>query len=267
MTKFLLVMTMSKEKKRTDPAQLPEIVWHEPTKTNGWFEVKVPITWEDFMGIEKVKAVSIATLNIVDAIRGECKIRLESMEVEKAQYETEVKTKQKEEADAKKLKDRTAAITKIIKDEPDLVMAKRNELGVDVLDDKAAAAVIYQERQDPPKKPKDLPKSAAAKKAAVKAAADYTPDELPEGDFGETVRFYKSDYGWSAYLDGTVWEEKIPVLFDWLVSIPKEIRHRTGTKYPCISHSGKFLMVNDFEKDFITTAVEAKGLEVEIKED
>lgn len=257
---------MSKDKKKfTEPTQLPEMVWHEPTKQWGFFEIRVPIAWKDFIGVDRVKVLTAATLNIVDAIKEEWEQRLTDQKVVKA----EVRETAKAKVAAQREVDKKASIQLIIDKEPDLVKAKRNELGVDIISDETAATIIYQERQAPPEKPKDLPKSASKKTTPSKPVDTdgYDPPPLPEGDFGETVRFYKSEYGWSAYLDGSVWEDMIPVLFDWLVSIPKEMRHRTGTKYPCISESGKFLMVNDYEKTFITTAAEGKGLEITIKED
>jgi hypothetical protein len=258
-------MTMSKEKKPTEPSQLPEITWREPTKQYGYFDVKVPIAWKDFMGVEKVKSIATATLNIVDAIKAEYADRAQA----EKQADIEARAEAKAKADAKKQEEKGAAIQKIIEDEPDLVMAKRKELGVDVINDEAAAAIIHQERQAPPKKPADPPKSAATKSAPSEPVdtGGYEPAPLPDGDFGETVRFYKGDYGWSAYLDKGKEDDMIPILFDWLVAIPMENRHRRGTKYPCISHSGKYLMVNDFEKAFITTAAEAKGMKISIKED
>jgi len=60
----------------------------------------------------------------------------------------------------------------------------------------------------------------------------------------------------------------IPTLFEWLVAIPMDVRHRQSSgKYPCISHSGRFIMVNDYEKGFITTAAESNDIEVVTKED
>ena len=238
------------------PKQLPKITWHEPVQPDGYFEVSIPISWRDFKSSADAGSVAAAILNIVNAVKTEFENRGEP--------EREVKTaepeKMKDEAEQK----RTAAIKKLIKDEPSAVAEKRKEYGEDVLDDEAAAAIIHSERSKPPEKPADIPKTAEQKAAA---ASDYTPPELADADYGKTMRFYKSEFGWSFYLDKDK-EEAIPTVFDWLISIPIKMRHRKkDTKYPVISHNAKFIMCNSYEKDFITTALEDKGLDTTIKED
>jgi len=138
---------MPKDKDISIPAQLPEIVFHEPIDDTGrWFEVRVPISWKDFTGLDKVKTMSTAIRNIVDAVRQEIDSRLdEQIEEPKIEVKTKEKAKPKDRPNAEALKVRTAAIKKIIKEEPELVLAKRKEFGMDVLDDKGAAAVIHQD--------------------------------------------------------------------------------------------------------------------------
>ena len=253
------------------PKQLPKIIWHEPVQPNGYFEVNVPISWKDFKSSADVKKVAVAIINIVGAIktefemRGEPEIAVKTAEPERPKVK--VKTIEPEEPKAEideAEQKRTAAIKRLIKEEPHAVAEKRKEYGEEVLSDEAAAAVIYSERSKPPEKPADIPKTAEQKTAA---ASDYTPPELADADYGETVRFYKSEFGWSFYLDKDK-EEAIPIIFDWLISIPIEMRHRKKeTKYPVISHNAKFIMCNSYEKDFITTALEDKGLSTKVKED
>lgn len=238
------------------PKQLPKIVWHEPVQPNGYFEVNVPISWKDFKSATDVKKVAVAIINIVGAIRTEFEMRGEP--------KTEVKTAEPEKTKDEAEQKREAAIKKLIKEESSAVAEKRKEYGEDVLSDEAAAAVIYSERSKPPEKPADIPKTAEQKAAA---SSDYTPPELADADYGKTMRFYKSEFGWSFYLDKGK-EEAIPTVFDWLISIPIEIRHRKkDTKYPVISHNAKFIMCNSYEKEFITTALTEKGLDTTIKED
>lgn len=249
------------------PNKLPEILWHEPVKQHGYFEVKVPISLDNFKSSADVKNVAVAILNIVGAVKTEFENRGEPERAVKIAPKIEVKTaepkKPKAEIDEAEQK-RTAAIKRLIKEEPSAVAEKRKEYGEDVLSDKAAAAVIYSERSKPPEKPADIPKTAKQKAAA---ASDYTPPELVDADYGKTVRFYKSEFGWSFYLDKDK-EGEIPTVFDWLISIPIEARHRKkDTKYPVISHNGKFIMCNSYEKEFIIAALTDKGLTTTIKED
>lgn len=255
-----------------EPDQLPNILWREPVKPNGYFEVSVPISWADFKSSTDVRNVAVAILNIVGAVktefemRGEPEREVKTAEPEKteAKVKTEEPTKTEAEAEEEEKEKRTAAIKKIIEEEPSAIAEKRKEYGKDVLNKTQAAAVIYAERSKPPEKPADIPKTAEQKAAA---ASDYTPPELVDADYGKTLRIYKSEYGWSAYLDKGK-EEAIPIIFDWLISIPIEMRHRRKeTKYPVISHNDKFIICNSYEKEFIIAALTDKGLETTIKED
>lgn len=254
---------MADEKEKS--SKLPEILWHEPVQPNGYFEVSVPISWSDFKSSSDVRSVAVAIINIVGAIKTEFEMRGEpEIAVKTAEPKTAEPEKTEAEAEEEEKDRRTAAIKKLIEEEPHAVAEKRKEYGEDVLSDKAAAAVIYSERSKPPQKPADIPKTAEQKAAA---ASDYTPPDLADADYGKTLRIYKSEYGWSAYLDKGK-EEAIPTIFDWLISIPIEMRHRRKeTKYPVISHNGKFIICNSYEKEFITTALENKSLKTTIKED
>ena len=250
----------------------PSILWHEPTKPDGYFEIDVPISWREFESTADVKKLANAILNIVGAIKTEFEMRGEpEREVKtaepkktKAKVKTVEPEKTEAEAEEEEKEKRTAAIKKIIEEEPSAIAEKRKEYGEDVLNKTQAAAVIYAERSKPPEKPANIPKTAEQKAAA---ASDYTPPELVDADYGKTVRFYRSEFGWSFYLDKGK-EGEIPTVFDWLISIPIEARHRRkDTKYPVISHNNKFIICNSYEKEFITTALEDKGLKTTIKED
>jgi hypothetical protein len=245
-------------KKTETPSQLPEITVREPTKQYGYFEVKVPISWKDFTSTDKVKTLAQATWNIVDAVKDEYKSRA----LRQKAAEAEARVKAREEAEAEKADRKKAEIQKILDDEPDAVLAKRKEIGDGWGSAEAAAAIIWQERQAPPKKPDNIPKTAAQA-----AASDYSADDLPESITGTNIRFYKSEYGWSMYVDREKEDPMIQVIFDWLIAIPMEMRHRRGTKYPAISRSGRYIMCNEYEKTFITDAAKARGLEVIVKED
>jgi len=249
-------MTPSKEE---PPAQLPEIILRVPTEQYGYAEVRVPIAWKDFMGTANVKAIAVAVLNISDAIREE----VDSRKSARQAVHTEKAKEQREKVEAEKTVAKDAAIQKIIDEEPDAIIEKRKALGLPIeeMTDKSTATILYNERQGPPKKPASPPKTAA-QKAASAPASSYDSAPLPDADYGNKVRFYEGEYGWSAYLDKDK-EAAIPTVFEWLIAIPMEIRHRRSSKYPCISQSGKYIMCNNFEKTLLTAAVEARGMETE----
>jgi len=246
---------MSKKPKEETPAQLPEIILRVPTEQYGYAEIRVPIAWKDFMGTDSVKAIAVAVLNISDAIKEEVMARKSV----KQAADAEKRKEQQKVAVADKKAAQEEAIAAIIKTEGELVLAKRKEIGIDVINDEAAAAIILRERQGPTKKAVSLAKTAAQKTSAPAASVDV--GALPDADYGDTMRFFQSEYGWSMYLAKDK-EGAISTVFDWLIAIPMENRHRRSTKYPCISQSGKYIMCNNYEKEFLTAAGKSRGMTI-----
>lgn len=247
--------------KKTTPKQLPIMVIHYPAPVDyGFVELRIPILWSDFTSTESLEPLAQAAMNISEATVKEWNTR----EQKKQDARAELKEKAKAEADAKLEEIKKAAVQKIIDDEPDAVMAKRNELGVELFDDEKAAAVIYNERNKAtkPTAPKSRPmEGGPSKKKSVSVSEDY---EFPEGDYGESCRFFESEFGWNVYLARGS-EDQISTVFEWLISIPKEIRHRRDSKYPMISKNGKYIMLNNWEKTIITKAAKAAGMTVSEK--
>ena len=253
---------MTPKENQTEPEQLPEIIYRVPTEQYGYGEIHVPIRWEDFTGTESVKKVAAAILNIADAIREEAERRAKK----RKQAEAEERAQAREEAIEKEREERVETIDKFIKDNPDAVAAKRKELGEEVVNDKAAAMILIKEAEmkaTPPKKP-----HFKAKTKAASASVDVS-DAPSMGDSDKTVRFYKGEYGWSfyPYRGDEADTDDVARIFDWLIEIPMEMRHRRTKRYPAISKNGKYIMCNEYEKDFLTQAAAHQGCTVEVKED
>jgi len=263
----------TKKDSATSDTEKYKLIWHEPSgKQYGFFELHAALTVSD---MSRPREIAVAVLNVVDDINLEVKTRHDAevkvlqeavkMATEKAlqiaagavPIPTEppaVKTpviaitKPQPQTEQEKKAEQLAKVDAFLADPryASLVAAKRTELGSDAVNEVTAAMIVMRE----------LGMSHAEKDASTYVPATACPAM-------GYLKYYAGKFGWSAYIG----QDKVGPVLAWLLSIPYEIRHRKPeTGYPKIGASGKYLMVNDTELDFLKRAATDQNITPEEKE-